>query len=82
MKDMSWTYEADEFRDAFSTNETKIVVAISIISHYYRMFYKDDDLAAFHGLFIMLPLGYRFIALDCCGTSGVIILLSHVLEGQ
>ena len=59
--DMEWTFEAAEFRDTFSKKrETTGCGPSGITMHFYRMFCEDDDLAAFHALFIMMPFRYGF----------------------
>ena len=59
--DMTWNYDASDFRETFSKkSETTGCGPSGITMHFYRIFCEDDELAELHAKFIMLPFRYGF----------------------
>ena len=61
MKDMQWSYGAEEFRATFSKkSEQTSCGLLGITMPYYKIFCEDDQLAEFHATFMHLPFKYGF----------------------
>ena len=61
IKDMEWSYRAEEFRATFSKKSEQTKCGPSGITMlYYNFFCEDDQLAEFHATFIRLLFKYGF----------------------
>ena len=61
MKDMEWSYGAEEFCNTFSKKSEQTSCGPSgVTMPYYKFFCEDDQLATFHATLICLPFKYGF----------------------